>query len=234
MGGSGIYLGKMVGKKAVLPLIYYCYPEFDRSVKGISITDDRISYGYDASTSNGYEVSVINLDKLSDSDFSKLLSLAETSDNEMVFYAFDETIFSEAITPNTYPGKLATVHAEIPKFDEPQPIKVENPASNRVFTEVEVPPTFPGGMGAMMAWLSQNVRYPAYAQEMNVQGRVLVKFVVLPDGSLDQVQIAKGVSLDLDNEAIRVVKAMPKWTPGTIDGKPVKVLYTIPVTFRLN
>ena len=95
-------------------------------------------------------------------------------------------------------------------------------------------PEFPGGMHALMKYVSENVKYPTAAQEKGVSGRVIVQFVVLEDGTISQEQIARGVDEHLDAEALRVVKAMPKWTPGTVDGKPVKVRFTVPVMFRLS
>lgn len=106
--------------------------------------------------------------------------------------------------------------------------------SDGVFADEEVAPSFPGGMGAMMAWIGKNMKYPDSAQLKNIQGRVLVKFIVLADGSIGDIQIANSVEQSLDSEAVRLVKAMPKWNPGTVGGKPVNVWYTLPITFKLN
>lgn len=113
MGGTGIYLGRMVDNIAVLPMVLYCYPEFDENVKGVSVTEKNIRYGYDAYVDNGRPI--INLDMLSDADFSKLLSLAEPSQEEQIFFAINETIFRESIYPDSYTGKLISVNVEIPK-----------------------------------------------------------------------------------------------------------------------
>lgn len=100
------------------------------------------------------------------------------------------------------------------------------------FSEVE--PSFPGGQEAMVRWIQSNVIYPDSALAKNEQGTVYVKFVVNKDGSIEQVSIRKGVSEAIDNEALRVVKSMPNWTPGLEDGKPVRVFFTIPIAFRLS
>ena len=102
------------------------------------------------------------------------------------------------------------------------------------FDVVEVMPTFPGGMGAMMKWLSENIKYPEAAYKAKQQGRVIVTFIVDKDGSIGDVAVAKSVAPSLDEEAVRVVKSMPNWNPGMQNGKPVRVKYTVPVTFKLD
>lgn len=104
-----------------------------------------------------------------------------------------------------------------------------------VFMVVEVMPEFPGGQNALFKFLSENVKYPVIAQENGIQGRVIVQFVVDKDGSIVDVEVAKsGGDASLDKEAVRVIKAMPKWKPGKQRGKPVRVKYTVPVNFRLT
>lgn len=118
---------------------------------------------------------------------------------------------------------------EIPQDDEPVVIEAEPIAD---FAEVE--PTFPGGEGAMMTWIQEHIEYPQLAVEMGEQGIVYVQFVVNKDGSIEQVKIMRGVSDALDDEAKRVVRRMPKWTPGEQAGKKVRVRYTLPIHFRLG
>ena len=105
---------------------------------------------------------------------------------------------------------------------------------NRVHDFVEQMPSFPGGMGALMSWLSQNIKYPVIAAENGVEGRVIVQFVVEKDGSITDVKIAKSVDPSLDKEATRVVSSMPHWIAGRQNGNPVRVKYTVPVTFKLQ
>ena len=106
--------------------------------------------------------------------------------------------------------------------------------SDRILDDVDQMPEFPGGNAALVEYLSTNVEYPAVALENGVQGRVMVSFVVERDGSLSDVRVLRSVDPLLDKEALRVVRSMPKWTPGMMDGSPVRVKYTIPITFRLQ
>lgn len=110
-------------------------------------------------------------------------------------------------------------------------LKVEEES---IYDFAEVEPSFPGGTEAMIKWIQANVVYPQSAMDKNEEGMVFVKFVVNRDGSIEQVSIRKGVSEALDKEAMRVVKSMPNWTPGVEDGKPVRVNFTIPISFRLS
>ena len=104
---------------------------------------------------------------------------------------------------------------------------------NVVYDVTETLPQFPGGQGVMMKYLAANIKYPASAVKAKKQGRVIVTFVIQKDGSVTNARIARSVDPELDAEALRIVKAMPNWTPGTQDGKPVNVKYTIPVIFSL-
>jgi protein TonB len=85
----------------------------------------------------------------------------------------------------------------------------------------------------MLSWISQNIRYPVAAQRNGVHGRVLVSFVVEKNGSVSDVRVLRSADPSLDNEAVRVVRAMPRWSPGKQNGQPVRVKYTLPVTFKL-
>lgn len=114
---------------------------------------------------------------------------------------------------------------------EPEP---EVKKEEKIFVAVEQQAEFPGGQGALMKWLSQNVRYPETAQQNDVQGRVIVKFVVEKDGSIGTATILKGVDKDLDREALRVVKKMPKWQPGKNNGVAVRSYFNLPVVFKLQ
>ncbi|MDE6290150.1 MAG: energy transducer TonB [Muribaculaceae bacterium] len=93
---------------------------------------------------------------------------------------------------------------------------------------------FPGGMPALMRWLSSNIHYPESAQKNDIQGRVIVKFIVEKDGSITNAQVIRSVDSDLDREALRVVSKMPKWIPGKNGGMPVRSYFTLPVSFRLQ
>lgn len=115
---------------------------------------------------------------------------------------------------------------------EPEPPKHEE--ANKVFDIVEQQPMFPGGPAALMKYLSEHTKYPVVAQENGVQGRVTVQFVVEKDGSISDVHVLRGVDPSLDKEAVRVVKSLPRWTPGKQNGITVRVNYRVPVLFRLQ
>ena len=102
------------------------------------------------------------------------------------------------------------------------------------FNVVEDMPAFPGGMDAMIQFLSSNIQYPADAKKQKVDGRVLVNFVVEKDGSITEVKVPKPGFPSLDAEAIRVVKAMPKWKPGYQNGQAVRVQFAMPINFSLK
>ncbi len=103
-----------------------------------------------------------------------------------------------------------------------------------MFDYVEQMPTFPGGDAARNEFLSRTIRYPAAAEENGIQGRVVVQFVVEKDGSISNVNVVRSVDPSLDKEAIRVVKAMPRWIPGKQNGSPVRCKFTLPVSFKLQ
>ena len=103
----------------------------------------------------------------------------------------------------------------------------------KVFDTVEQMPEYPGGMQAMIEFLQANMKYPEDAAKQKVEGRVMVQFVVETDGSVTDVHVAKQVFPSLDAEAIRVVQAMPKWTPGKDKGRVVRVKYNLPIVFRM-
>ena len=114
-----------------------------------------------------------------------------------------------------------------------EPVKPKE-EDNKVFDVVEQMPSYPGGMGALMQYLSSNIKYPVIAEENGIQGRVVCTFVVERDGSITDVRVAKSVDPSLDKEACRVIKSMPHWIPGKQNGSAVRVKYTLPVTFRLQ
>lgn len=103
-----------------------------------------------------------------------------------------------------------------------------------IFVVVESMPSFPGGDAALFKYLSDNIKYPVIAQESGIQGRVICQFVVNRDGSIVDIEVVRSVDKSLDAEAVRVIKSMPKWTPGKQRGKTVRVKYTLPVNFRLQ
>ena len=104
---------------------------------------------------------------------------------------------------------------------------------DKVYDIVEVMPQFPGGQGELMKFLRNNIKYPAEAQKNKIEGRVIVTFVVNKKGRIIDPTVERSAHPLLDAEALRVVKRMPKWTPGRMNGEPVNVKYALPVTFKL-
>ena len=126
------------------------------------------------------------------------------------------------------------VRSDIAVAAPPPPPAPKPEVSNKVFEVVEEMPHFPGGPAALQAFLSSNTKYPVVAQENGVQGRVTVAFVVERDGSITDVRVVRSVDPSLDREASRVVRSMPRWSPGKQNGSTVRVKYTVPVVFRLQ
>lgn len=124
---------------------------------------------------------------------------------------------------------LATSHAF--SQSNQQVKETEGTKSSQVVEEM---PMFPGGEKAFVAYLKENLKYPTVPAENGIQGRVIVLFKVEADGSLTDVRIGGSVDPSIDREALRLVKAMPKWIPGKQDGKPVPVKFQLPITFSLN
>ncbi|MBD5294678.1 MAG: TonB family protein [Bacteroides sp.] len=129
------------------------------------------------------------------------------------------------------PEKIITVEDDATLTDD-DAAKTED--DNAVFTTVEIAPQYPGGEMAMYEYLAKNIRYPKECAERNIQGKVIVSFVVKADGSIGDAKVVKSVDPQLDGEAIRIVRTFPKFTPGKMQGKPVNVWYTLPVNFKLQ
>ena len=124
--------------------------------------------------------------------------------------------------------------AQVEAYTPPAVVEEEEESSQQIFTVVETMPEFPGGQMALLQYLSKSIKYPVIAQENGIQGRVSCSFVVNKDGSIVDAEVIRGVDPSLDKEALRVINSMPKWSPGKQRGKPVRVKYTVPVTFRLQ
>lgn len=124
--------------------------------------------------------------------------------------------------------------AQLYKDNQDCAVHLKHTSTTKVYDVVEEMPQFPGGVGKMMEYLSVNLRYPKEAEEKGLQGRVIANFVIEPDGSITNAKVVKPLDPALDAEALRLVNGMPKWTPGKQDGVPMRVKYTIPITFRLD
>lgn len=113
-------------------------------------------------------------------------------------------------------------------------LNVDSVKENTIYTRVQVLPQFPGGLSASIKFFDQTIRYPKQARKNREEGRVYVGFVVEKDGSLTNFKIIRPLSDELNEEALRVLKLSPKWEPGTQNGKPVRVSYSLPISFKLN
>lgn len=121
-----------------------------------------------------------------------------------------------------------------PVSPEAKEAPADSTAKEEVFMVAEQMPEFPGGMKEMLKFLQENVKYPENAMKNNVQGRVIVQFVIEKDGTPTEFKVLRSVDPDLDAEALRVMKAMPKWKPGMQKGQVVRVKFTVPVSFKLQ
>ena len=131
------------------------------------------------------------------------------------------------------------INAEVDQqevIEEYVPVEVEEEevVEAEIFQIVEEMPAFPGGEAKLMEYVAKNIKYPQIARETGIQGRVFVGFVVEPDGSVSNVKVLRGIGGGCDEEAMRVVKSMPKWKPGKQRGKAVRVSYMLPVNFKLQ
>lgn len=144
---------------------------------------------------------------------------------------------------NVVDNETVVDQVEITPQEEDMNTKIEIPVvapveeeeiEDEIFTIVEKQPSYPGGDKARVEFINKNIKYPTIAQESGIQGTVYVSFVVNKDGKIVDVQVVRGVHQSLDNEAIRVVKAMPPWVPGEQRGKPVRARFTLPIRFTLK
>ncbi|WP_288242519.1 energy transducer TonB [uncultured Bacteroides sp.] len=170
------------------------------------------------------------------SEASESLSEAESSpeaseqldivENEIV----DVTFIPVEVANEREEAEKARLQAEL-AAELPKEAEAEDP--NKIYDNAEVMPEYPGGQVALMRYIAQNVKYPKSAQENGTQGKVVVQFVVDTDGSIINAYVLTSVDPDLDTEALRVIKSMPRWTPGKQKGKNVRVKYAVSVKFRL-
>lgn len=102
------------------------------------------------------------------------------------------------------------------------------------YVSVQQPPEPKGGLKALYMFIAQNIRYPKNSRAMGIQGKVIVSFIVEEDGSIGHIRVLRSVWDDIDAEAVRIISKLPKWNPGLQDGKPVKVVYSIPISFSIK
>lgn len=162
--------------------------------------------------------------------------IEETASNSQTIE--EETIIEqEPVAETSVRSETDDTNASETTVEEaPQPTNTGSQASNQeqIYTAAETQPSFAGGEAALFKWLANNINYPPMAVENKIQGRVVVQFVVNSDGTIGDAKVIRGVNQDLDNEALRVVKAMPKWNAATMSGHPVSCRYTLPISFKLH
>ena len=127
---------------------------------------------------------------------------------------------------------LSVMSVSVAMADDPATKQVEEVVEEELWV-VEASPQFPGGQLALMEWIKQNMVYPQEAKAKGIEGRVIVKFTIEEDGTVTNGKIMKGVDPLLDNEALRLVSIMPKWSPGSFDGKDTRFTYNLPLLFKL-
>jgi len=141
----------------------------------------------------------------------------------------DEIIQDEIdISIEDRPDQAAQTYIPVLVEEAPEPVAEE------IFTFVEEYPEFPGGEKALYEYIKNNIRYPEVARTSGITGTVYVQFVVEKDGSISDVKVLRGIGGGCDEEAVRVVKSMPKWKPGKQRGQPVRVYYTLPIDFKIK
>lgn len=220
-----------------------------------------ISAGLSALTGCGNKAKNVDSVSESESNLSKGIVKVDTLervDGDVEYKSPVDTVIVDK-DPATIKKRTAPFKAPAPKAEKKEsavnegemvmgqtggvdidPVPIPNPyinpkSSEEVFGDVaEQMPSFPGGDRKLMEYLSENIRYPEECEEICVQGRVIVSFIVEKDGSISNVKVAKSLAPLLDKEAVRVVSGMPKWIPGRQNGVAVRVRYIIPVTFRLQ
>ena len=166
------------------------------------------------------ELAIVDDDKVKAED-----EIKNQDDLKETTTAFGQSDFDKG----TDDRNVVREHKDEIVVEEKKPVE-----ENKVFTAVEQMPQFPGGESALMQYISKNIKYPPVAMENGIQGRVVVQFVVTKTGKIGEVKIARGKDPDLDKEAMRIVKSLPDFIPGKMNGQAVNVWYTLPVTFKLQ
>lgn len=164
---------------------------------------------------------------------------SETADSTLfteILIVDDENLGCESDEPMPYADDTLNIVTRTDDLDfiGEQIVVEEKNASDQIFQSVEQMPEFPGGVAELMKYVANNVHYPETARINEIQGRVVVRFVVEKDGSVGDVKVARSKDPDLDREAVRVVKTLPNFVPGKTNGQTVRVWFTLPVSFKLQ
>ena len=193
----------------------------------ISLLVVLIAFEYKTYDKNNYDLGALNLDDLEE----EIIPITKQEIKpppppppppEVIEIVEDEVEIEEEL------------EIEDTESDEDEIIEIEYVLVEEFFMVVVNMPEFPGGDLGLMKYIQKNVRYPAIAKEYNITGKVYISFIVDKQGSVTNVKVVRGVDKNLDEEAVRVVKSLPKYKPGKQRGKPVRVMFTIPINFTLN
>ena len=166
-------------------------------------------------------------------DGSKKEKSTEEFQNKFIapfkFEVTEKFIYRDGLTRNNYPffSFLPVPYSPAPAFDT-------TGYDKKVFLVVEQPPEFVGGLEAMYKFIAMNMKYPASARKRGIEGSVFVGFIIDADGVIREASIIKGISVDCNDEALRVIKMMPKWNPGIQSGRPVRVKFVLPIKFKID
>ena len=203
-----------------------------RRLLGKAVAVVGISAGLAVLTSCKSKITTVSEEQSSLTNGKDIIKPSEHFDGDVEYRSPVDTVIIEK-DPSTIKKRTAEfVAQEIgDTINEPSPSKVGEITCT--MADLYHMPSFPGGPTKLMEFIKENLHYPD-ERDICAQGRVFVTFVVETDGSITDVEVIRSIDPLLDSEAVRVVKSMPKWIPGTQDGKPVKVKYTIPFTFRPN
>ena len=189
----------------------------------ISLLVVLIAFEYKTYDKNNYDLGALNLDDLEEEIIpitkQEIKPPPPPPPPEVIEIVEDEVEIEEEL------------EIEDTESDEDEIIEIEEEDDEEFFMVVENMPEFPGGDLGLMKYIQKNVRYPAIAKEYNITGKVYISFIVDKQGSVTNVKVVRGVDKNLDEEAVRVVKSLPKYKPGKQRGKPVRVMFTIPINF---
>ena len=202
---------------------------------GIMTADD-LKYGIKVYSSTAYQhvvESLKNLPQVAQTGGMKLvMGYVEWLGNQGVKLK-NESPTNTQLTPRDGEtiSPSASVNEGVPAKSD---VIIGKDADEKIYDVVSQMPSFPGGSSGLMQYISNNIVYPPVCEENEIQGRVICSFVVETDGSISNVSVSKSVDPALDKEALRIIRSMPKWNPGKDKDKPVRVKYTVPITFRLQ
>lgn len=204
------------GEEYIMPFMELL-PESDRKdLSGLSVMQ-RHAYAVT-------QLSRYNIESITVGDYTFQLGDVRTANTLKAMFAD-----AEKATGDTGKYHYTEPSAQATPAASPQPSESEADTG-----DTYEPPSFPGGSAAMMQFIAQNLRYPKAAQEAGVQGRVMLQFTVGQDGTLSDIKVLRSISAEIDAEAVRVVRSMPRWTPAKANGKPISARYMVPVAFRLQ